>query len=97
MRRLAAMVVLSALAMPFPAAAQQDPDRAPKVLIIRREDVKPGQSIAHEKSESVRIQALERMGATHVSIRLAKIRSLAPDVPLPLTSVVLNFDTDSVR
>jgi hypothetical protein len=73
MRRIAATLLLIVLAMPLLAAAQQDHDGAPKVLIVRREDVKPGQSIAHEKFESVRRQALQRINSQAPTLALVSM------------------------
>lgn len=58
MRRIV-FVVLLVLVMPLIMMAQtgEYSNHPPKVLVIGREDVKPGKSIAHEKSETAWTQA----------------------------------------
>ncbi len=61
MRRIA-LVMLLALAMPLIMVAQTSEysNHPPKVLVIGREDVKPGKSMGHEKSETAWTQAFVR-------------------------------------
>ena len=61
MRRIA-FVMLLVLVMPLIAMAQTSEysHRPPKVLVIGREDVKPGKGMAHEKSEAAWAQAFAR-------------------------------------
>lgn len=61
MRRIA-LVMLLALAMPLIMVAQTSEysNHPPKVLVIGREDVKPGKSMGHEKSEAAWTQAFVR-------------------------------------
>jgi hypothetical protein len=61
MRRIA-FVMLLALGMPLITMAQTSEysGHPPKVLVIGREDVKPGKGMAHEKSETAWTQAFVR-------------------------------------
>lgn len=62
MRRIVAIAMLLALAIPVVAVAQTSDYtmHPPKVLVIGREDVKPGRGPAHEKSEAAWTQAFVR-------------------------------------
>ncbi len=72
MRKIVVFAVLIAIALPLIAAAQQM--GPPNVLVIYREDVKPGKQLSHEKSEAGWAQAVSRakwpeyyLGMTSVS------------------------------
>ena len=60
--RKTSLVMLFVLVMPLIAMAQSSEysNHPPKVLVIGREDVKPGKSGAHEKSEAAWTQAFAR-------------------------------------
>lgn len=57
MRKIVALAAL--IALPLLAVAQ-DAMGPPKVLLIEREDVKPGKALAHEKSETAWTEAVVR-------------------------------------
>ncbi len=60
MRRFVTLAAVFAVALPLLAAAQSA-GPTPKLLIIYREDVKPGKTLAHAKMETAWTQALLRI------------------------------------